>query len=117
VVRQALCADVEQDRFLREVYPRFVASSFQLMADASSAPPAGHETTYVICEQDQAVPVEAQEAMSAQADRVERLPSSHNPQLSMPERLAEVLDSAAARYRISTSRSAASTRRSSSTLR
>jgi pimeloyl-ACP methyl ester carboxylesterase len=117
VVRQALCADVEQDRFLREVYPRFVASSFHLMADASSAPPAGHETTYVICEQDQAVPVEAQEAMSAQADRVERLPSSHNPQLSMPERLAEVLDSAAARYRISTSRSAASTRRSSSTLR
>jgi pimeloyl-ACP methyl ester carboxylesterase len=95
VVRQALCADVEEDRFLREVYPRFVASSLQLMADASSAPPAGHETTYVICAQDQAVPVAAQEAMSAQADRVERLPSSHIPQLSMPERLAEILDSAA----------------------
>ena len=95
VVRQALCADVDEDRFLRDVYPRFVASSLQLMAEPSSAPPAGHETTYVICEQDQAVPVAAQEAMSALADHVERLPSSHNPQLSMPGRLAEVLDRAA----------------------
>lgn len=91
----ALCAGVEEDRFLREVYPRFVASSLQLMADVSSAPPAARETSYVICEEDQAVPVAVQLAMSAQADRVERLPSSHDPQLSMPERLAEILDSAA----------------------
>jgi pimeloyl-ACP methyl ester carboxylesterase len=95
VVRQALCADVDEDRFLREVYPRFVASSLQIMAETSSAPPPGHETTYVICEQDQVVPVAAREAMSARADHVERLPSSHNPQLSMPGRLAEVLDRAA----------------------
>jgi len=102
VVRQALCADVDEDRFLREVYPRFVASSLQIMAETSSAPPAGHETTYIICEQDQVVPVAAREAMAAQADHVERLPSSHNPQLSMPGRLAEVLD------RVATGRGAGS---------
>ncbi len=41
----ALCAGVEEDRFLREVYPRFAASSLQLMADVSSAPPAARETS------------------------------------------------------------------------
>jgi pimeloyl-ACP methyl ester carboxylesterase len=97
VVRRALCADVDQERFLRDVYPRYVMTSLRIMAEASSAPAAGHETTYVICEQDQAVPPTAQEAMSSSADRVERLPSSHSPLLSMPDRLAEVLGHAATR--------------------
>jgi pimeloyl-ACP methyl ester carboxylesterase len=96
-VRQALCADVEEGRFLREIYPRYVPTSLKLLAQAGSVPAAGHETTYVVCEQDRAVPVAAQEAMSALADRVERLPSSHSPQLSMPQRLAQILDRAAAR--------------------
>ena len=99
VVRQALCADVDEDRFLREVFPRFVPSSLAVMAAPASAPAPGHETTYVICEEDQAVPVAAQQAMSARSDRVERLPSSHNPMLSMPERLAKVLETAATRER------------------
>lgn len=96
VVRQALCADVDEDRFLREVYPRFVPSSSAVMAAPSSGPPPGHATTYVICEEDRAIPLAAQQAMSLRSDRVERLPSSHNPMLSMPERLAQVLDGAAA---------------------
>ena len=96
VVRQAVCADVEQDRFLRDVYPRYVLTSLRSLADACSAPAARHGTTYVICEQDQALPPAAQEAMSSTADHVERLPSSHAPLLSMPERLAQVLDKAAA---------------------
>ena len=50
-----------------------------------------HPTTYVICEQDNAVPVAVQEQMAAAADRVERLPSSHQPMASMPDKLAEVL--------------------------
>ncbi|WP_100501177.1 alpha/beta fold hydrolase [Geodermatophilus chilensis] len=95
VVRRALCADVEESRFSRDVYPRFVPSSLQVLAGTSSAPTPGHGTTYVICEEDQAVPVAAQQAMSARSDRVERLPSSHNPMLSMPERLAQVLETAA----------------------
>jgi len=96
VVRRALCGDVEEERFLRDVYPRYVLTSLRSLADVCSAPPAGHRTTYVVCQQDQAVPPAAQEAMAADADRVERLPSSHSPMLSMPGRLAEVLDRAAA---------------------
>jgi pimeloyl-ACP methyl ester carboxylesterase len=94
VVRQALCADVEESRFLRDVYPRFVPSSLKIMASTSSAPAPGHDTTYVICDEDQAVPVAAQQAMSTRSDRVGRLPSSHNPMLSMPERLVQVLQTA-----------------------
>jgi hypothetical protein len=97
LVRRTLCADIEEERFLRDVYPRYVATSLRSFADASSAPAAGHATTYVICEQDQAVPPGAQEAMAAAADHVERLPSSHSPLLSMPGRLAQVLDNAAPR--------------------
>src|ERR687894_2335037 len=41
-------------------------------------------STYVICEQDQAVPPPAQEAMASRAATVERLPSSHSPFLSRP---------------------------------
>jgi pimeloyl-ACP methyl ester carboxylesterase len=95
-VRRAVCADVEPERFLRDVYPRYVPTSLRSYADPSSAPAARHTTTYVVCEQDQALPPAAQEAMASTADRVERLPSSHSPLLSMPERLARVLDSAAA---------------------
>ena len=95
VVRRALCADVEEERFLRDVYPHYVLTSLRSLADVGSAPAAGHRTTYVICEQDRAVPPEAQEAMPSDADRVERLPSSHAPLLSMPGRLAEVLERAA----------------------
>ncbi|MGY1761790.1 alpha/beta fold hydrolase [Geodermatophilus sp. SYSU D00779] len=66
------------------------------LADVCSAPAAGHGTTYVVCDQDRAVPPVAQEAMASGADRVERLPSSHWPVLSVPGRLAEVLERAAA---------------------
>jgi hypothetical protein len=97
LVRHAVCADIDRERFVRDVYPRYVLTSLRILADAGSAPTAGHATTYVICEQDRAVPPTAQEAMSPSADRVVRLPSSHSPMLSMPDRLAEVLDHAAAK--------------------
>jgi pimeloyl-ACP methyl ester carboxylesterase len=48
-------------------------------------------STYVVCEQDQAIPVVAQEAMSARADTVVRLDSGHSPFLSQPAELAAVL--------------------------
>lgn len=95
VVRGALCADVEGERFLRDVYPRYVLVSLRSLADVCSAPAPRHGTTYVVCAQDRAVPPAAQEAMASGADRVERLPSSHSPMLSMPGRLAEVLECAA----------------------
>lgn len=91
VVRQALCADVEAEYFAREVHHRFVLTSLSALQSASTGPERTHTASYVVCEQDQAVPVQAQEAMAATFDRVERLPSSHSPMLSMPDRLAETL--------------------------
>jgi pimeloyl-ACP methyl ester carboxylesterase len=46
---------------------------------------------YVICDQDQAVPPPAQEAMAARATTVERLPASHSPFLSRPDDVAAII--------------------------
>ncbi|MEA2227423.1 MAG: hypothetical protein QOF04_1053 [Solirubrobacteraceae bacterium] len=54
-------------------------------------------STYVICEQDRALPPAAQEAMSARASVVERLDRSHSPFLSAPDEVVAVLERALAR--------------------
>lgn len=91
LVRQALCADVDTDYFAREVHPRYLLTSLSSIQSPSAAPRRTHLASYVVCEHDRAVPPEAQEAIASTFDRVERLPSSHAPMLSMPDRLAEVL--------------------------
>lgn len=91
MARQALCADIDAGRFAAEVHPRYVLSSLSMVAAPSTAPQPTHPTTYIICEQDQAIPPQAQEAMAAAASHVVRLPSSHSPFLSMPKQLASVL--------------------------
>jgi pimeloyl-ACP methyl ester carboxylesterase len=48
-------------------------------------------TTYVICEQDNAIPLEAQEVLSQRASSVKRLDASHSPFLSMPDRVVDVI--------------------------
>ncbi|WP_219417275.1 alpha/beta hydrolase [Pseudonocardia nigra] len=48
-------------------------------------------STYVICEQDRAIPVFAQKAMAQRAKRVLRMSASHSPFLSHPAQLAGVL--------------------------
>jgi pimeloyl-ACP methyl ester carboxylesterase len=48
-------------------------------------------STYVVCEQDRAVPPPAQEAMSARAGTVHRLPSSHAPFFSRPGDVTEIV--------------------------
>ncbi|KAJ5462842.1 hypothetical protein N7475_007786 [Penicillium sp. IBT 31633x] len=50
--------------------------------------------SYIICEQDQALPAAFQELFASKMggpDRTHRLPSSHSPFLSMPDRLVSVL--------------------------
>jgi pimeloyl-ACP methyl ester carboxylesterase len=94
LVRQTLCADIDPERFAKEVYPRYVLTSLSSAATPSTAPLPQHPTTYIICDQDQALPPQAQEAMSAAADHVVRLPSSHSPFLSMPRQLATALGGA-----------------------
>jgi pimeloyl-ACP methyl ester carboxylesterase len=53
-------------------------------------------STYIICEQDMAIPPAAQEAMSARAGAVERMDASHSPFLSQPDATAALLQRAAA---------------------
>jgi len=48
-------------------------------------------STYIICEQDNAIPVFAQEAMSARASEQIRMNSDHSPFLSAPRELAEII--------------------------
>ncbi|MBB3678118.1 alpha/beta hydrolase [Modestobacter versicolor] len=48
-------------------------------------------STYVVCEQDQAIPVPAQEAMSGHAGTVLRMDTGHSPFLSAPAELAALL--------------------------
>lgn len=47
--------------------------------------------TYIICEDDQAIPLFAQEAMSQRASKVVRMNSDHSPFLSQPSELAALI--------------------------
>ncbi|GAA2209019.1 alpha/beta hydrolase [Nonomuraea monospora] len=49
-------------------------------------------STYIITEQDQAIPPALQEQMAAQAAGTRRLPGGHSPFLSRPRRLAALID-------------------------
>ena len=91
VVRDALCHDVDLERFVADVYPRYALTSLSSVGSPSTAPARSHPTSYIICEHDRAVPPEAQEAMAGAADHVHRLPSSHSPLLSMPQQLADAI--------------------------
>ena len=48
-------------------------------------------STYVVCEQDQAIPVFAQEAMSQRARDVFRLDAGHSPFLSQPDEVVKLV--------------------------
>jgi len=89
VRRQIECGDVDPER-ASESLRRMVPQSVSSFGAPSTAPERRHPTTYIICEQDQAVPPAAQEQWAAGADRVVRLPSAHQPMVSMPDRLAAV---------------------------
>ena len=53
-------------------------------------------STYLICENDQAVPAQYQESFAAMAKaRVEKCSSGHSPHLSQPDMLVEMIHEAA----------------------
>lgn len=54
-------------------------------------------SSYLLCEQDGAIPVPAQEALSARTNVVERLAASHSPFLSRPADVAAFIARAANR--------------------
>jgi len=89
-LREIFCADVDEQQAnaeLRRLLPQSIAS----VASRSTAPDRRHPTTYVICTNDQVIPPAAQEQMAAAADHVERLASSHQPMMSMPDELVAIL--------------------------
>jgi pimeloyl-ACP methyl ester carboxylesterase len=92
LARDSLCADLDRDR-AREMFSRVVLQSAAAFGVPSTAPDRGHPTTYMIASQesDNSIPVAAQEAMSANANEVVRLPAAHMVQLSRPDELAEAL--------------------------
>lgn len=92
--RDAFMCDVDEARTaaaLAKLRPQAAAC----FVSPSSGKTHAHPTTYVICEQDGAIPPAAQEAMSVQATHVVRLDAAHFPQLSQPAAVAEVLLQAA----------------------
>lgn len=89
-VRQGLFADVDTAR-AADIHRRLLPQSVSSLATASTAPDRAHPTTYVVCERDQILPPNAQEAMAQRADHVVRLPSSHCPMLSMPDELTAII--------------------------
>lgn len=67
-------------------------------SEASYAPFKHVPSWYLICENDQAIPVVAQEAMTSQPGAnftIERCSASHSPFLSMPDLTAEFVRRAA----------------------
>jgi pimeloyl-ACP methyl ester carboxylesterase len=94
-VRAHLCPELSLEQ-AQQFMGRLGLQGTAAFASPSSAPAAASPVTYVVCEQDRAIPPEAQEAMAAGADRVVRLPAPHMVQFTMPDRLADELEAAAA---------------------
>ena len=86
-----LYADVSEEETVRAVR-QLVPQSVRSMSDRVTK--AGWRTTpctYIICEQDQALPPQMQEKFAARANAIHRLKSGHSPFLSMPAELAALL--------------------------
>jgi pimeloyl-ACP methyl ester carboxylesterase len=88
--RTHLFADVPEGT-AREMFGRLVYSSGVAATQPCAAPDRRHPTTYVVLENDLALPAASQEALARKADHVERLATSHSPMLSDPEGLAAIL--------------------------
>jgi pimeloyl-ACP methyl ester carboxylesterase len=96
VVRTYLCPELSRPQ-AEQFIERLVLQSGAALATPSTAPRPTHPVTYLVCEQDRAMPAEAQEAMATGADRVVRLAAPHMVQLTMADRLAAELVAATSR--------------------
>ncbi len=71
---------------------RLVASTAAIFTTPQGSPAwTDRPSTYVVCEQDQAIPVFKEHEMSQRCGETIVLQSSHSPFLSMPDRVAEIL--------------------------
>ncbi len=92
--------DVPRDE-AEEAVQRLVPQSARSFGEALTE--AGWHTvpsTYVICENDGALPAESQRAMAERSDTVRRLATGHSPFLSRPAELAALLQETALASRV-----------------
>ncbi len=101
--REVLFGDLDAEEAAR-AHVRLVLQSAASFLAPCSTPIRAHPVTYVLCSQDQAIPVGLQEAMAAPADDVLRLHSAHFAQLSHPDELAGMLAGVLGRTAGSTAR-------------
>jgi pimeloyl-ACP methyl ester carboxylesterase len=89
--RELFYADVHPAEAM-EAVARLVPQSAKTFTDAVTV--AGWHSvssTYIVCEQDQALPAPLQKSLAARADNVHYMASGHSPFLSMPQDLAALL--------------------------
>ena len=88
---ETLYADVPPGDATRAI-DRLQPSSYSTVTERLSAA-AWREipTTYVICNEDQAIAPAAQEQLAKHATNIRRLPSSHSPMLSRPVAVAQII--------------------------
>jgi pimeloyl-ACP methyl ester carboxylesterase len=97
-LRAVLCGDVDEAR-ARESLARRPMQSVASAMTPSNAPERKHPVTYVVTEEDVAIPPAAQWRMAQRADDVVSIRSAHQPMTSAPHDLAALLDQATRRSR------------------
>lgn len=91
LLHAVLCDDVDREIAERHL-ARLGRQSVDSVVAPANAPDPTHAVTYVLTERDRTFPPSGQEETAARvADHVVRLPSAHQPMVSMPDRLADVL--------------------------
>jgi pimeloyl-ACP methyl ester carboxylesterase len=90
--REIFYADLtpeDADQAIAQLKPNSLAAFTETQAAAAwrTVP-----STYVLCQQDRAIPPAAQEQMSTRATTTHRLSSSHSPFLSKPRELARLIE-------------------------
>ncbi|MFC8784957.1 alpha/beta hydrolase [Streptomyces nigra] len=88
---KALYADVEPDLAARCVARLGHESLRAVKQPLTEAAWRTVPSTYIVCEDDVAIPPPLQEQMAVRAERVQRIRSSHSPFLSRPAELASLL--------------------------
>lgn len=87
---EVLCADLDPAR-RAEWHRHLMFSAAAGFGTPATAPDSAAPVTWVVLEKDNAIPPDAQEAMAARADRVERMATSHSPMLVDAPGLAAIL--------------------------
>ena len=89
--REIFFADIDDD-VAAAATARLSPQSLSSFAETQTAAAwTAIPSTYVICENDKAIPVPAQEAMSTRAGRTIRIASGHSPFLSRPDDIAQIV--------------------------